>query len=497
MAADGRNSILLNSSAYFRFLWPRVAEYFRRERGSRIVVMVRNRREAAYAQKHFQCEDVVNIEDGYGFFDESVPADVYETAQRNEEKYGVLYSRIIMTDRHAGHAMSALGTGHPYSLLSKNVSQDRYTHYLNRIFGFWEDVCQRYNPWLMCNPGSGLWGLTRHLVAEAHGARVVNLAPPRLGDHYFWAMDDKFSLPGLEEEYLRLRQGGEIDPETVQECEELGQKLTELAVSNRRYTQYTIKRLPHELWDSFGRAAWQRMRGLTSYSPYSPLSNLASFLRTNLHIFGLNRMKLPGLDALNGRQFFLYCLQAEPETSTSAIAPDFNEQLAIIELVSKSLPADHCLVVKEHPFAVGRRPWLLYDLLRRLHNVVFVETSENSLALAARSVGVVTLSGTIGFEATLMGKPVLSMGMHNMYNCADNVEVVSDFMEVPGALRRIATMDETQLEKFRDLGPVFLQAYKNRCFRIPFELCLPESADAEDSQAVRTLLAELEKALAA
>ena len=65
---------------------------------------------------------------------------------------------------------------------------------------------------------------------------------------------------------------------------------------------------------------------------------------------------------------------AEPEVALHGTAQDFFFQLSAINMISRDLPADYILLVKEHLLAVGRRPDNFYEQIHDLKNVKFANS---------------------------------------------------------------------------------------------------------------------------
>ena len=108
--------------------------------------------------------------------------------------------------------------------------------------------------------------------------------------------------------------------------------------------------------------------------------------------------------------------------------------MSCIISISRDLPADTFLVVKEHIAAVGKRPIDFYSQISELKNVIFINIQERGIDIARNAKLVVTICGTIGFEAALMGIPVISFGRHNLYNLLDHVKVVKSEESIKPAI---------------------------------------------------------------
>ena len=108
--------------------------------------------------------------------------------------------------------------------------------------------------------------------------------------------------------------------------------------------------------------------------------------------------------------FAFFPLHTEPEVSLLVQGRGLLNQIEVIRSLASSLPVGWQLLVKEHPASVGKRPVSYYRKLLAIPNVRLVRTSCKSNELIARASLVVTISGTIGFEAILQGKPVAVLG---------------------------------------------------------------------------------------
>jgi capsule polysaccharide export protein KpsC/LpsZ len=92
------------------------------------------------------------------------------------------------------------------------------------------------------------------------------------------------------------------------------------------------------------------------------------------------------------------------------ILPAYADQAAIVDQVARSLPHGYDLVIKEHPMSIGRNPIGLLRRLKRASNVRLVAPHTSSHELIGRSQAVVVISSTVGLEALLHARPVLTLG---------------------------------------------------------------------------------------
>lgn len=131
--------------------------------------------------------------------------------------------------------------------------------------------------------------------------------------------------------------------------------------------------------------------------------------------------------------YFLYPLHFHPEASTSVLAPDFIDELSVIRAIAFRLPVNVKLVVKEHPSATALQPLPFYRALDALPNVELVKPGLNAKELARRSLGVICITSTLGFEAAVLNKPVICFG-DVLFGYFPNVRMIDSYAALNDAL---------------------------------------------------------------
>lgn len=130
-------------------------------------------------------------------------------------------------------------------------------------------------------------------------------------------------------------------------------------------------------------------------------------------------------------------LQYQPELSTSPLADAYADQQLIVQMVSKYLPEDVYLYVKEHPKQTSFcRSIKFYEEMAQTKNVVLVRKDCNSFNLIKHCVAVATSTGTPGWEALFREKPVLMFGSY-IYQFADGVYKIKTNADCRHALDQI------------------------------------------------------------
>lgn len=120
--------------------------------------------------------------------------------------------------------------------------------------------------------------------------------------------------------------------------------------------------------------------------------------------------RAPLVEAQKSPYVFI-ALHKQPEASIDVIGRYHENQLQNICDVWRVLPQGWNLVVKEHTNAIGDRSLFgFYNQISSMPGVIIVDEKEDSHELIKKSQLVITVSGTVAYEAALMGIPSATLG---------------------------------------------------------------------------------------
>ncbi len=136
------------------------------------------------------------------------------------------------------------------------------------------------------------------------------------------------------------------------------------------------------------------------------LNNFSIFPQTGFH-----HSNWKSLIINPGRKKIFIPLQYYPEATIeywcdSLSVIDYEKVL--FEMVKK-LATDFSIIIKEHPNVVGLRKNSFYKKLDAIENVFICSAGESSNQIINEADAVLVWTGSVGFEAALRGKPVLSL----------------------------------------------------------------------------------------
>jgi hypothetical protein len=140
-------------------------------------------------------------------------------------------------------------------------------------------------------------------------------------------------------------------------------------------------------------------------------------------------------DSLSPRRFAFMPLHTEPEVSQLVYARPLVNQIEVARSLAYSLPADMALVLKEHPWMVGKRRLAAYRKFLDIPRVRFAAPEIDARAFVQRASLVTVLTSSVGLEAAILGKPVLTFG-HAPFNALPEhlVRRAVDLLALPGTI---------------------------------------------------------------
>jgi hypothetical protein len=305
------------------------------------------------------------------------------------------------------------------------VSDARYDHtsraacrtLVERAFGYFEEVLDEFDPTVVITPdisrpfewvpariatkgGTYLWWKTTR-IGSRYGLIV--------GTHQeeFCDIDDWTEATQAEGEYTTESRQAARDYLT--DVREAGSKPDFYARRSDSYGDSPLKLVfPYGLptLRELGTLFRRRVSKTTDFDDrrLPRAKNVSRRLRTRLN----DPFESPQPDDM----FVFFPLHAQPEPSTRLNAPLFEDQITLAEQVSRSLPVDCYLYVKDHPrmFRDNTRSPTYYDRLAEIPGVRVLTPNADSHELIKESAAVVSVVGTPAMEAAFFDTPSVVFG---------------------------------------------------------------------------------------
>ena len=158
----------------------------------------------------------------------------------------------------------------------------------------------------------------------------------------------------------------------------------------------------------------------------------------------------------NGSQFIFLPLQQEPERSLLISAPDYVNQIKSVEYISKCIPKNYLLLVKEHPTqGPPNRDWRKISDYKTMQNnpkVKLIDPDVPAREIIKKSELVISVSGTITLESAFFGKPSITF-VENDYSLIPSISRLKSKNELDELIKNSLEkkVDSSAIQKYFDI----------------------------------------------
>ncbi len=286
-------------------------------------------------------------------------------------------------------------------------------------------------------------------IAKKLGIRTFILDFPRIGN-LVSLTEDYNTLTGIGETYLK-RQNATVEDEYVAKAREFIARFRRTGSLDLEYLAVDAaiinpsKQNPLLRFESIYRSLsyfaaltknYWRNRGIFLYgeTDMNPLRFLGHKIKRRWRALHppMNLYTLPQAH----EEFAFFPLHYEPELAILLLSPFYFDQIMLIRSIARALPLHMKLYVKEHPSMPTRRARSYYRELLKIPNVRLVpHTIKSTELLNAPGCKLVTaITGTVGWEACLLQKPVITFG-EVFYNALPLVRRARSLDDLPALIR--------------------------------------------------------------
>ena len=160
-------------------------------------------------------------------------------------------------------------------------------------------------------------------------------------------------------------------------------------------------------------------------------------------------------EIIDDKPFIFLPLQQEPERSLLLSAPDYKNQIETVEYVSKCLPENFLLFVKEHPTQGSGRDWREISQYKALQNnpkVRLIHPSVPADEIIKKSKLVISVSGTIALESAFLNTPSITIS-DNDYTLISSISRLNSKNELQGLIENSLEkkVEPSSLGKYLDI----------------------------------------------
>ena len=460
-----------------RWMWKHVAHDIAARTGLQPIFIVPSPQDKRYYETCFDLPfqgEIVVSDDFYdlvvsGGSSGATDAAVRERARAYERRHGIgMLREMILADRHLGRGFIVGAKGHPTSAISEKATLHLALQACLMSTDFYDRLAECYPPAFVIgySIGGGLAGKPLALLCRERDIPFRSLASSRFGKHFYWAVDELGRCPTFTHFFHGFRTLGDAEVAEVQ-CRVAPNALAGPEMMRALTRQLGWGQIVRKSLHQIAHKIYMRARGYRfGRIGYRTESVIAQLMRSRRDFDRLRRIGAHSLDELQDRKIVFFPFQQQPESSTLVLTPHFSNQFAILVELALSLPADAVLVVKEHPWQLGRRTRGIYEAILELPNVVMLAPTYPSLDIIRRSSAVCAISSSAAHEAAVLGKPVLYFQHGSTLDVLDHVHVL-DSVDQLDRIRDILddVTSEHEAKRRRD-GARYLLALEAFCLEI-------------------------------
>jgi hypothetical protein len=351
---------------------------------------------------------------------------IIEKAIIIEEKFNITLSQLMSEDRGLGQGYlfnvqkvpTIKRANFPYSKKLKIL--------LNEIISI-EAAISSYNVDILIQQFPKK---TRNIVARYFNVKTYSLASARYGDRYFWSDDDYITSSLFISNIL-----SNID-NNYRGADNPGYEILNAAEMLNKAARFdyisAIKRAVFLIFNDIKKLLTNRLCD----DSYKIFGWVPSVFRKVSNYKYVNKIGITPEDVQNFNIIY-FPLHLEPEVSLLYFSPEFTNSMEAITWLSKSVPANTVIVVKEQLYCYGVRSLWYYEQLNKISNVFLSQPDIHAWEWINASKVVSTITGTAGTEAVYKNKYVISYGKHQIINNLPTVFYASDYQSTKDAIDKI------------------------------------------------------------
>ena len=389
-------------------------------------------------------------------------------AKKYERKYNFKFSFVIGKDRALGRGYLLNVDRYPNIIRSGWPKEKKFLYFLNILKNI-ENILKISNPKIIISVSRSYY---LDLISKKLNIRYLTLTSSRLGDRFYWSDNEFFTSSKLLREinkdhkkeiitkkYYQISEPKKVHAEIKYTflimikdvLREIVKEVKQILKLNRRKNSYYI-------------FSWIPVR-IRKYFAYK----YVTFYSKKINFF-------------KKKKFVYIPLHLEPEIALMGLSPEFNNTLEMITWVSKNLPADYSIVVKEQPWAYGTRSFWFYNRLKQMPNVYLAYPKIHPWDWIKNSFCVSTITGSSGYEAVNFKIPVLSFGKHQIINFLPTVKYCQSFNDVKKNLDLLLKKYPTSKDLLQSKKKLINSIYKSS-FRLPKFIYTYKDTKLENSSA--------------
>ncbi len=146
-------------------------------------------------------------------------------------------------------------------------------------------------------------------------------------------------------------------------------------------------------------------------------------------------------------KYSIFPIHTQPESSIDVQGAFYSNQIELVKSISRNLPTGHTLLVKIHPGDIDGQDFNFYKSMYSIPGVELILNVNNKHEFIKNADYIFTISGSMGYEAALLKKKVITFS-NNFYNNLKNVVKCSDLENLDKLLINLKSGTNDDIIKF-------------------------------------------------
>jgi hypothetical protein len=386
---------------------------------------------------------------------------------RNENSFS--YSNFIkFTEKYKLYKLNEVYE-HASVLFSKQFPGGNFTdkekdEFMYSFLKFWENVLVENSNSILIDEGVASIFSPLYKLFPFFNSTVFNLTISR-NDGYFVITTEEYQKWNRLEDTLQNNKYGKVDLEKAKEY------VKDFLEKKYKPRWYYVEHKKNNKNKVSINSIFNKIKNVTRAYKYpenffvrkkSIISKIKNKIKNNYKTSHYKKIDWDEFDEKS--DYFVFPLHVYPEATINLLSPYYSNQLDLIRQISLALPTGILLYVKEHSAFIGKRESIkFYKEIQKLKNVKLIDPFLEPHDVIKNSLGIVTISSTMGFEAIMYNKPIILFG-DAFYKSYKHAYFISNIRELNDILKRVKNIEIPDIEVYKFISAYLKELYEGNLY---------------------------------
>jgi hypothetical protein len=344
---------------------------------------------------------------------------IFKNALDIEKKYHIKINLLMSKDRALGRGYLS-NVDNYVDIERANWNINKKLHYFINHFTKIEETILKSNPDLIISVARNDY---ISIIASVKKIKYFTLSESRIGSFYHWS-DNDFNTSKILINNIKKN----LKKKYIKSFKKLIYQQPTEAIRIQSEVKFSLFNTIKDVLKNCLREIKIEILGSRKKFSYSRFGwNKVIINRFFVYNFFIKQSIKLQDEKIRQKKIVYIPLHLEPEVALMGFSPEFTNSFEMIVWLSKSLPSNFAIVVKEQPNCYGMRSIKYYKNLLQIPNVHLAHPKIHPWKWIKRSFCIATITGTTAIEAVGMLRPVLSFGKHQIVNYLPSVSYCNNY----------------------------------------------------------------------